>query len=111
VSINLEVIGAGFGRTGTMSLKVALEELGFGPCYHMREVFEHHEVTAAPVPEGRYNPVAATECAEWIFTTAQPDVLIAPWLIADVSCDRSFEPIVNAWRAAEILLRGRTWRP
>jgi hypothetical protein len=41
--MSLEVIGAGFGRTGTMSLKVALEELGFGPCYHMREVFEHPE--------------------------------------------------------------------
>src|ERR687889_763828 len=41
--MNLEVIGAGFGRTGTMSLKAALEELGFGPCYHMREVFEHPE--------------------------------------------------------------------
>src|SRR5919199_3150253 len=38
-SMALEVIGAGFGRTGTMSLKVALEELGFGPCYHMTEVF------------------------------------------------------------------------
>jgi hypothetical protein len=37
----LEVIGAGFGRTGTMSLRVALEELGFGPCYHMSEVFEN----------------------------------------------------------------------
>ncbi len=33
----LRVIGAGFGRTGTMSLKVALEQLGFGPCYHMVE--------------------------------------------------------------------------
>jgi hypothetical protein len=41
--VTLEVIGAGFGRTGTMSLKVALEELGFGPCYHMIEVFEHPE--------------------------------------------------------------------
>src|SRR3712207_4417870 len=39
----LEVIGAGFGRTGTMSLKVALEELGFGPCYHMSEAFENPE--------------------------------------------------------------------
>src|SRR5215212_1768323 len=39
----LEVIGAGFGRTGTMSLKIALEELGFAPCYHMMEVFEHPE--------------------------------------------------------------------
>jgi hypothetical protein len=35
----LKVIGAGFGRTGTLSVKTALEELGFGPCYHMVEVF------------------------------------------------------------------------
>jgi hypothetical protein len=41
--MSLEVIGAGFGRTGTMSLKVALEILGFGPCYHMSEVFAHPE--------------------------------------------------------------------
>jgi hypothetical protein len=33
------VIGAGFGRTGTLSLKKALETLGFDPCYHMEEVF------------------------------------------------------------------------
>jgi hypothetical protein len=39
----VKVIGAGFGRTGTMSLKAALETLGFGPCYHMVEVFEHPE--------------------------------------------------------------------
>ena len=37
----LKVIGAGFGRTGTLSIKMALEELGLGPCYHMREVFDH----------------------------------------------------------------------
>ncbi|KAB2348348.1 sulfotransferase family protein [Actinomadura rudentiformis] len=34
----MKVIGAGFGRTGTRSLKAALETLGFGPCYHMSEV-------------------------------------------------------------------------
>jgi hypothetical protein len=39
----LEVIGAGFGRTGTLSLKLALERLGFGPCHHMHEVFAHPE--------------------------------------------------------------------
>src|SRR5215216_5835158 len=39
----LKVIGAGFGRTGSYSLKLALEMLGLGPCYHMREVFEHPE--------------------------------------------------------------------
>lgn len=37
--MGLEVIGAGFGRTGTLSFKQALEDLGFGPCYHMLEVF------------------------------------------------------------------------
>lgn len=31
----LEVIGAGMGRTGTYSLKTALERLGHGPCHHM----------------------------------------------------------------------------
>ncbi|HZR39788.1 MAG TPA: sulfotransferase [Ktedonobacteraceae bacterium] len=39
----LKIIGAGFGRTGTRSLKDALEILGFGPCYHMVELFEHPE--------------------------------------------------------------------
>lgn len=34
----LKVIGSGFGRTGTMSTKMALEQLGFGPCHHMVEV-------------------------------------------------------------------------
>lgn len=39
----LEVIGAGFGRTGTLSLKAALETLGFGPCYHMVELLAQPE--------------------------------------------------------------------
>ncbi|MFC6081777.1 sulfotransferase family protein [Sphaerisporangium aureirubrum] len=37
----MQVIGAGFGRTGTFSLKAALERLGFAPCYHMKEVLDH----------------------------------------------------------------------
>jgi hypothetical protein len=42
----LQVIGAGFGRTGTHSLQVALETLGFGPCHHMREVMAHPKQAA-----------------------------------------------------------------
>jgi len=38
--MGLRVIGAGLGRTGTTSLKAALEELLGGPCYHMFEVRE-----------------------------------------------------------------------
>ena len=37
--MTLTLIGAGFGRTGTASLKLALEKLGLGHCYHMLEVF------------------------------------------------------------------------
>jgi hypothetical protein len=39
----LEIIGPGFGRTGTSSLKIALEHLGFGPAHHMFEVSDHAE--------------------------------------------------------------------
>jgi hypothetical protein len=39
----LQVIGAGLGRTGTFTLKMALEQLGFSPCHHMVEVFGNPE--------------------------------------------------------------------
>jgi Sulfotransferase domain len=39
----LKAIGTGFGRTGTLSLKSALDEIGLGPCYHMVEVNAHPE--------------------------------------------------------------------
>lgn len=51
----LEIIGAGFGRTGTYSLKAALEHLGFGPCHHMSEVVSDPRQIEAwcAVTEGR----------------------------------------------------------
>jgi hypothetical protein len=39
----IRVVGAGVGRTGTLSLKTALEQLVGQPCYHMLEVFSHPE--------------------------------------------------------------------
>lgn len=36
--MTLKVIGAGLGRTGTLSLKLALEHIGFAQCYHMSEM-------------------------------------------------------------------------
>lgn len=41
--MSLSVIGAGFGRTGTDSLKTALEMLGIGKCYHMHEVMSRQD--------------------------------------------------------------------
>ena len=40
----LKVIGAGLGRTATLSLKLALEHIGFGKCYHMSEMLANLRV-------------------------------------------------------------------
>jgi hypothetical protein len=42
--MSLNVIGAGVGRTGTYSLKLALNQLGLGPCHHMEEVLHQMAV-------------------------------------------------------------------
>jgi hypothetical protein len=57
----MKIIGAGLGRTGTTSLKAALEHLGFGPCYHMAEIVQHPEHAAAwlAAGEGRLDEVEA----------------------------------------------------
>jgi hypothetical protein len=39
--VALKIVGVGLGRTGTNSLKLALEELLGGPCYHMFELIAH----------------------------------------------------------------------
>jgi len=40
----MDVIGVGVGRTGTHSLKTAINKLGFGPCHHMEEVLQNMPV-------------------------------------------------------------------
>lgn len=60
-------------------------------------------IACAGLPNGRYNNVLALQCADWMLRTGQPDVLLAAWLLPEPGCDRSLQPIVDAWRAAEIL--------
>lgn len=55
--MSLRVVGAGLGRTGTHSLKVALEQLLGAPCYHMVEVFGHPEHVAVWHAAYRGEPV------------------------------------------------------
>jgi len=57
--MSLGVIGGGFGRTGTLSLKFALEQLGFGPCYHMIETHEH------PAHDALWLALAQDERSGW----------------------------------------------
>jgi len=55
----LKVIGAGVGRTGTHSLKIALQKLLGSPCYHMVEVFQHPEDVAV------WHAAALGEKVDW----------------------------------------------
>ena len=57
--MSIKVIGAGFGRTGTASLKAALEELGYNRCYHMQEVI------ANPKHAARWQAAAEGKTVDW----------------------------------------------
>jgi hypothetical protein len=76
-AVGLQVIGSGVGRTGTNSLKLALEWLSFGPCHHMTDVltdprrahmwiaaFEGHADWEA-IFEGYNSVVDAPGCRFW----------------------------------------------
>lgn len=55
MSAGPQILGAGFGRTGTTSLRAALEHLGYSPCYHMDEYNrrpEHEMLWREAVEEG-----------------------------------------------------------
>lgn len=88
--MELRVVGSGVGRTGTMSLKAALELLLGGACYHMLEVFGHEDhppqwtraFTGGAVDwEGLLAGYVATvdwpACAAWKdLAAANPDAII-----------------------------------
>jgi len=40
----MKLIGVGFGRTGTMSIKTALEDEGQGPCFHMIDLIRNPDI-------------------------------------------------------------------
>jgi hypothetical protein len=88
--MDLRVVGAGLGRTGTHSLKVALEQLLGGRCYHMIEVFGHPEhvpvwraamegetVDWEPVFDGFVATVDWPGCTFWReFAAANPNAIV-----------------------------------
>ncbi len=90
--MSLKVIGAGFGRTGTLSLKAALEMLGFGPCHHMVEVFLHNEQVAF------WERATRGEIADW-------DEVFAPYRS---SCDwpscHFYEELAAFYPDAKVIL-------
>src|SRR5439155_26481940 len=90
--MTLRAVGAGLGRTGTHSLKLALEKLLGGPCYHMSELIDRGGDTAV-----------------WAAAARGEDVDWAPFLsefAATVDCPACafWEDIDAAAPAAVVLL-------
>lgn len=120
----LKVIGAGLGRTGTASLKLALEQLGFGPCYHMGEILPRvEERVPLWIEAGKGNPdwdrifdgyQSATDypsCSFWREQAAYyPDAKV---ILSTRDAEGWFEsvnttimsPDVNAWLRSNPLMK------
>ena len=55
-------------------------------------------IACVGLPDGHYNNIALTECAEWILATGQPDVLVNPWQLPELGCDRKLVKKGGKWR-------------
>lgn len=94
--MTLRVIGCGFGRTGTDSMREALDILGFGPCHHMREV------TILPEQKRLWRGFVKGEPASW-------DELFAGYAsCVDFPAAAYWRELLAAYPDAKAIL---TWRP
>jgi len=91
----MKIIGAGLGRTGTSSLKAALEMLGFGPCYHMQEINKHPE--HIPI----WLDAVAGKPVDWV-TFLQPYQAMLDW----PACDH-YATLMATYPEAKVLLSVR----
>ncbi len=91
----LRIIGAGYGRTGTLSLKHALERLGFGPCYHMVELFKD------PSRIGHWEAAQRGRPVDW-------DAALAGYASAvDFPVALYYEQLMEAYPNAKVVLTVR----
>lgn len=95
MATELRVIGAGFGRTGTDSMRLALEMLGFGPCHHMRALVEDPEHKAA------WRRVVAGGAPDWA------ELLGGYGSCVDWPTAQFWPELIQAFPQAKVLL---TWR-
>jgi hypothetical protein len=132
----VSVVGAGVGRTGTHSLKLALEQLLGGACYHMVEVFEHldHVPTWTAAMKGErvdWEPVLGSYSAvvDWpgagcwdAIAEAYPDAMVLLstrrdaeqwWTSANATIFAGMrsggppDPAMDGWRAMTVAMMNR----
>ncbi|MBV9214069.1 MAG: sulfotransferase family protein, partial [Actinobacteria bacterium] len=91
----MKLIGAGFGRMGTMSLKAALERIGYGPCFHMIDLITQPE----PLPY--WEAAARGEHVDW-------DAAFDGWeSTVDWPGCTYWDQLAEEWPDAPVLLNSR----
>jgi hypothetical protein len=93
--MTLKVIGAGFGRTGTDSMRTALDMLGLGPCHHMRALI------GDPGLKAKWRQRAARGTPDW------PDIFEGFHSTIDWPSAHYWPELINAYPDAKVIL---TWR-
>ena len=94
----MKVVGVGFGRTGTLSLKAALDQLGVGPCFHMLDLINGPD-RARDLPY--WIRIADGEKVDW-------GEVFAPWQsTVDWPACTLWQELVDAFPAATVLLNVR----
>jgi len=98
----MKVIGVGFGRTGTLSLKAALERLGAGPCFHMIDLIVG-ERRERDLPY--WTQIADGKQVDW-------SVVFDGWssTVDWPACSR-WEELIEAFPEAPVLLNIRDFDP
>lgn len=136
--MTLTVIGAGVGRTGTYSLKLAINELGLGPCHHMEEVllnmqdqvplwndaargspdwqtiFKHYKSAVDWPTAGFFRELnAAYPSAKFILTHRDPGVWAESFseTIYKLLADEDAPPHMQAWLAMAARVVAKTGFP
>ena len=114
--MTIKVIGAGFGRNGTLSLKHALERLGFDKCYHMMELSLEKDEDLAWLAlsrgervdfdrlfEGYQASVDWPSCNFWREQLAwYPDAKV---ILSERDPDRWYDSIMNTIYASSLAMR------
>ena len=91
----IKIIGAGMPRTGTMSLKIALEKLGYAQCYHMVDLMQNLSHVADWLAVSRGEPI------DW-------DKLLAGYqAIVDIPGQRYYQKLMQAYPDAKVILSTR----
>lgn len=93
--MTLKVVGAGYARTGTLSLQKALNDLGFGPTYHMNDVFQN------PSHAQKWIDYADTGTADW-------DAMFAKYeSVVDFPASCAWRELYEEYPASKVLLTVR----